>query len=372
MRRFSARSGVGPAAPDHGRHRRPRPRPAQPGSRSEDHVTGRLLEPVWRIGGPCSRSRESPGRSTWTNGSTTSRIRRTAADADPRREQGKRPERAGKPNSVPRFPGAAIIPLGPRSPSGSSSRPGDGPPQAGRDGRPPSPYLALLRMGFAVPPPLPAGRCALTAPFHPYRPPERSAGGLFSVALSFASPRPGVTRHAARLEFGLSSPISRGDHVARSEPPKSYQPKRRFSDAENLRPDPSRTIRGECPIPFGPRAFGPALALGSRRFRGPWIRRSSRRAFATSRRGYSVVLADNIRDADGFLAGSDESRASGYRRLVIDPSVDAIFFARGGYGSSRILSRLDCRRDRSEPQDPSRRFGSDRALRLARPERRTS
>ena len=30
------------------------------------------------------------------------------------------------------------------------------------------PYLALLRTGFAMPPLLPAARCALTAPFHPY------------------------------------------------------------------------------------------------------------------------------------------------------------------------------------------------------------
>ena len=30
------------------------------------------------------------------------------------------------------------------------------------------PYLALLPVGFAVPRPLPAARCALTAPFHPY------------------------------------------------------------------------------------------------------------------------------------------------------------------------------------------------------------
>jgi len=70
----------------------------------------------------------------------------------------------------PGFPGLAIIPLDPESPPGSSSRPGDGPLEAGRDGRPPSPYLALLRMGFTVPPPLPAERCALTAPFHPCRP----------------------------------------------------------------------------------------------------------------------------------------------------------------------------------------------------------
>ena len=47
-------------------------------------------------------------------------------------------------------------------------------------------------------------------------------GGLFSVALSFALPRPGITRHAARMEFGLSSPVARGDRVARSEPASSY------------------------------------------------------------------------------------------------------------------------------------------------------
>ena len=66
--------------------------------------------------------------------------------------------------------GTAIIPLGPRSPSGSSSRPGNSSREVRRDGRPLSPYLALLRMGFTVPPPLPAERCALTAPFHPCRP----------------------------------------------------------------------------------------------------------------------------------------------------------------------------------------------------------
>ena len=77
----------------------------------------------------------------------------------------------GGPFGPPKPPaGIAIIPLGPRLPSGSSSRPGDSPPEAEWDGRPLSPYLALLRMGFTVPPPLPSGRCALTAPFHPCRP----------------------------------------------------------------------------------------------------------------------------------------------------------------------------------------------------------
>ena len=30
------------------------------------------------------------------------------------------------------------------------------------------PYLVLLRVGFTLPRPLQTGRCALTAPFHPY------------------------------------------------------------------------------------------------------------------------------------------------------------------------------------------------------------
>ena len=62
------------------------------------------------------------------------------------------------------------------------------------------PYLVLLRAGFGLPLVLPRARCALTAPFHPY-PPSRLAalrrGGMFSVPLSFESPRPGVTRHTA-------------------------------------------------------------------------------------------------------------------------------------------------------------------------------
>ena len=112
---------------------------------------------------------------------------------------------AGGPLS--RILSSATIPLGPGSRPVSSSQPGNG-PRRGREGRPPFPYLALLHAGFTVPPALPPGRCALTAPFHPCRLPGEE-GGLFSVALSFAPlpGRPGVTRRAAPLEFGLSSPI---------------------------------------------------------------------------------------------------------------------------------------------------------------------
>ncbi len=70
------------------------------------------------------------------------------------------------------------------------------------------PYLVLLPVGFAMPLPLPVARCALTAPFHPYRPAgfPAKAGGLLSVALSLGSPPPDVIRHRISVEPGLSSP----------------------------------------------------------------------------------------------------------------------------------------------------------------------
>jgi hypothetical protein len=69
--------------------------------------------------------------------------------------------------------------------------------------RPGRPYSVLLRVGLAMPLPLPAARCALTAPFHPY--PARMQGGLLSVALSLGSPPPDVIRHPVSVEPGLSS-----------------------------------------------------------------------------------------------------------------------------------------------------------------------
>ena len=58
------------------------------------------------------------------------------------------------------------------------------------------PYLALPRMGFAVPVLLPVLRWALTPPFHPCLC-LAAIGGLLSVALSVASRRPAVNRHPA-------------------------------------------------------------------------------------------------------------------------------------------------------------------------------
>ncbi len=56
-----------------------------------------------------------------------------------------------------------VIHLGYTSPYTSSNLPGN------RAGHALFPYLVLLQAGFTLPPVLPPARCALTAPFHPYR-----------------------------------------------------------------------------------------------------------------------------------------------------------------------------------------------------------
>jgi muramoyltetrapeptide carboxypeptidase len=61
---------------------------------------------------------------------------------------------------------------------------------------------------------------------------------------------------------------------------------------------------------------------------------------ALERRGYRVVTASNAGARRGFLAGTDRERAEGYLALLRDPAIDAVFFARGGYGSARILAYL--------------------------------
>ncbi len=59
--------------------------------------------------------------------------------------------------------------------------------------------------------------------------------------------------------------------------------------------------------------------------------------------GYGVRLAANLERRSGVLglAGSEEERLEGYRGLLRDPSVAGIVFARGGYGVTPLLPRLD-------------------------------
>ena len=56
---------------------------------------------------------------------------------------------------------------------------------------------------------------------------------------------------------------------------------------------------------------------------------------------YTLVHDERIFARAGFLAGDDDARAAELVRALADPTIEAIFCARGGYGLLRILDRLD-------------------------------
>jgi muramoyltetrapeptide carboxypeptidase len=68
--------------------------------------------------------------------------------------------------------------------------------------------------------------------------------------------------------------------------------------------------------------------------------------------GYRVKRARTLGCRTGTLglAGTEAERAAAYRELVLDPEVDAIVFARGGYGIGRLLDLLDPDEIRAHPK----------------------
>jgi muramoyltetrapeptide carboxypeptidase len=104
------------------------------------------------------------------------------------------------------------------------------------------------------------------------------------------------------------------------------------------------------PLVLPPR-LRPGATIGIAAVSGPIDpARLSAGVAALERKGYRVVLAGNVGSRLGFLAGSDAERAEGYRELARNPGIDAIFFARGGYGASRTLALLDVDEIRARPR----------------------
>lgn len=57
--------------------------------------------------------------------------------------------------------------------------------------------------------------------------------------------------------------------------------------------------------------------------------------------GLTVKLAEGLFETDNQFAGNDETRAKALQLLLDDTDVHAIICARGGYGTVRIIDRLD-------------------------------
>ena len=59
-------------------------------------------------------------------------------------------------------------------------------------------------------------------------------------------------------------------------------------------------------------------------------------ALAADRGDCEIVFHPQCFLSDGHFAGSDAERLAALREVMADASVDAVWFARGGYGSNRI------------------------------------
>ncbi|ANY90136.1 MULTISPECIES: S66 peptidase family protein [Pseudomonas] len=67
-------------------------------------------------------------------------------------------------------------------------------------------------------------------------------------------------------------------------------------------------------------------------------------------RGYQCRLFPGVNQAEGYLAGPDQQRLDDLHAAFADPEIDAILCMRGGYGSMRLLDRLDFDLIRQHPK----------------------
>ena len=103
---------------------------------------------------------------------------------------------------------------------------------------------------------------------------------------------------------------------------------------------PSFTI-AEQPTIIYPPALKPGDTIAIIAPAGPVERKLELAVQRLRELGYQVKVSEDIYRKSGFLAGDDERRADELMGAFRDPSIDAIFPARGGYGTMRILDRLD-------------------------------
>lgn len=89
------------------------------------------------------------------------------------------------------------------------------------------------------------------------------------------------------------------------------------------------------PVPFGATIgviapAGPASADAVDAI-APWLKG----------RGYAARLFPGCRERQAYLAGDDRQRLADLHAAFADPAIDAIICMRGGYGSARLLDKID-------------------------------
>lgn len=112
---------------------------------------------------------------------------------------GPTPKKRRRSRPISRVLSWTVIRLGATSPQRSSNLPGSSAGHANGS------LFGLAPGGVCRAGPLPDSRCALTAPFHPYRLPERNVGGIFLLhfpSACAAQALPGTLPYGARTFLG--------------------------------------------------------------------------------------------------------------------------------------------------------------------------
>lgn len=66
--------------------------------------------------------------------------------------------------------------------------------------------------------------------------------------------------------------------------------------------------------------------------------------------GLNYVVGKHVFSKDNHFAGTDDERCEDYQKALDDPKISAIWSARGGYGTARILDKLDYTKFKKNPK----------------------
>ena len=66
--------------------------------------------------------------------------------------------------------------------------------------------------------------------------------------------------------------------------------------------------------------------------------------------GLSVIVGEHIFKKDNHFAGTDNQRAEDFQKAIDNPNIKAIWCARGGYGTVRMIDKLDYSKYKENPK----------------------